>query len=45
MKKIVTYKGEKIKIEFDKSNFTRVDVSNQLRHGTRKFAINGKSYG
>ena len=44
MKKIVTYKGAKVKIEFDKSNLTREDVSNQFRHGTREFVINGKSY-
>jgi len=44
MKKIVTYKGAKVKIEFDKYNLTREDVSNQFRHGTQEFVINGKSY-
>jgi len=49
MKKIVTYQTEKIKIEFESANQTRiVDRMEGVRiadaHGTKDFIINGKTY-
>ena len=49
MKKTVTYKGEKIKIDFEKANHTRVidekdGISIVRAHGTHDFIINGKAY-
>jgi len=50
MRKTVQYKGDKIKVEFTKINFTRV-VDKQMpngriieAHGTKDFIINNKTY-
>ena len=49
MKKTVKYNGEKIKVNFETSNHTRVvDRMDGIRiadaHGTKDFIINGKVY-
>ena len=49
MKKTVTYKNEKIKVDFESVNQTRiVDRMEGIRiadaHGTKDFIINGKTY-
>jgi len=50
MNKTVQYNGEKIKVEFTKSNFTKVvDQIKTVKtpgktHGTYDYCINGKTY-
>ena len=49
MKKTVTYQNEKIKVNFETSNHTRiVDRMDGIRvadaHGSNDFIINGKTY-